>query len=47
MERFDLLHNIHKALRHAMLTFNLESGRTDFSDPEAVSAYLSLHKQKT
>ena len=38
MERFDLLHNIHKALRHAMLTFNIESGRTDFSDPEAVSA---------
>ena len=38
MERFDLLHNIHKALRHAMLTFNIESGRTDFSDPDAVSA---------
>ena len=38
MERFDLLHLIHKALRHAMLTFNLESGRTDFSDPESVAA---------
>jgi hypothetical protein len=37
MERFDLLHNIHKALRHAMLTFNIESGRTDFADPDAVS----------
>jgi hemerythrin-like domain-containing protein len=36
MERFDLLHFIHKALRHAMLTFNIESGRTDFSDPDAV-----------
>lgn len=38
MERFDLLHNIHKALRHAMLTFNIESGRTDYSDSAAVSA---------
>jgi hypothetical protein len=37
MERFDLLHSIHKALRHAMLTFNIESGRIDYSDPEAVS----------
>jgi hemerythrin superfamily protein len=36
MERFDLLHFIHKALRHAMLTFNIASGRTDFSDPDAV-----------
>jgi hypothetical protein len=36
MERFDLLHVIHKALRHAMLTFNIESGTTDFSDPAAV-----------
>lgn len=36
MERFDLLHFIHKALRHAILTFNIESGRTDFSDPDAV-----------
>jgi iron-sulfur cluster repair protein YtfE (RIC family) len=25
-------------LRHAILTFNTESGRTDFSDPDAVSA---------
>jgi hypothetical protein len=38
MERFDLLHFIHKALRHAMLTFNIESGRTDFSDPDALKA---------
>jgi hemerythrin-like domain-containing protein len=38
MERFDLLHSIHKALRHAMLTFNIESGRTDFSDAQAVDA---------
>ena len=37
MERFDLLHFIHKALRHAMLTFNIQSGRTDFTDPEAVN----------
>ncbi len=36
MERFDLLHVIHKALRHAILTFNIESGRTDFADPDAV-----------
>jgi hypothetical protein len=36
MERFDLLHLIHKALRHAMLTFDVESGRIDFSDLEAV-----------
>lgn len=38
MERFDLLHFIHKALRHAMLMFNIESGRTDFSDRDAVKA---------
>jgi len=38
MERFDLLHLIHKALRHAILTFNLESGRTDFTDPDKVAA---------
>jgi hypothetical protein len=38
MERLDLLHFIHKALRHAMLTLNIESGRTDFSDPDAVGA---------
>jgi len=37
MERFDLLHSIHKALRHAMLTFNLESGRTDFADVVSVA----------
>jgi hypothetical protein len=36
MERFDLLHFIHKALRHAILTFNIDSGRTDFTDPDAV-----------
>jgi hypothetical protein len=36
MERFDLLHNIHKALRHAMLTFDVESGRVDYADAEAV-----------
>ena len=36
MDRFDLLHFIHKALRHAMLTFNTASGRTDFSDPDDV-----------
>ena len=41
MERFDLLHFIHKALRHAMLTFNIESGRTDFADPEAVSVLVA------
>jgi hypothetical protein len=38
MERLDLLHNIHKAFRHAMLTVNIDSGRTDFSDPDAVTA---------
>ena len=36
MDRLDLLHFIHKALRHAMLSFNIASGRTDFSDPAAV-----------
>jgi hemerythrin superfamily protein len=35
MERLDLLHFIHKALRHAMLTTNLESGRVDYADPDA------------
>lgn len=45
MERFDLLHSIHKALRHAMLTFNIESGRIDYSDPEAVSALRSSWSQ--
>jgi len=38
MERFDLLHLIRKALRHAILTFNLESGRTDFTDPDMVTS---------
>ena len=38
MERFDLLHSIHKALRHAMLTFNLESGRTNFGDAASIAA---------
>src|SRR5262245_1366526 len=37
MERFDLLHLIHKALRHAILTFNLESSRTDYTDPDMVT----------
>ena len=45
MERFDLLHSIHKALRHAMLTFNIDSGRTDFSDPEAVTALVASWSQ--
>ena len=35
MERLDLLHFIHKALRHAMLTTNLESGRVDYADADA------------
>lgn len=35
MERFDLLHFIHKALRHALLTTNLESGRVDYADAGA------------
>jgi hypothetical protein len=35
LERIDLLHFIHKALRHAMLTTNLESGRVDYADAEA------------
>lgn len=38
MERFDLLHMIHKALRHAMVTVNIESGRTDFTDLDAIRA---------
>ncbi|HYK67810.1 MAG TPA: hemerythrin domain-containing protein [Streptosporangiaceae bacterium] len=38
MERFDLLHTIHKALRHAMITFNLQSGKTDFTNLDAVRA---------
>jgi hypothetical protein len=37
MERFDLFHLIHKALRHAVLTFNIDSGRTDFTNDEAVA----------
>jgi hypothetical protein len=45
MERFDLLHHIHKALRHAMLTFNIESGRTDFTDAEAVAALVASWSQ--
>jgi hypothetical protein len=35
VERLDLLRFIHKALRHAMLTANLESGRVDYADTEA------------
>ena len=34
MERIDLLHFIHKALRHAMLTTNIESGRADYADDD-------------
>jgi hypothetical protein len=45
MDRLDLLHFIHKALRHAILTFNIESGRTDFSDPEAVTALATSWSQ--
>jgi hypothetical protein len=45
MERFDFLHSIHKALRHAMLTFNIESGRTDFSNPESVGALAASWSQ--
>ena len=37
MERFDLLHLIHKALRHAILTFNIDSGRTNYADPAEVA----------
>jgi hypothetical protein len=35
VERIDLLHFIHKGLRHAMLTTNLESGRADYADADA------------
>jgi hemerythrin superfamily protein len=35
MERLDLLRFIHKALRHAMLTTNLESGRANYADADA------------
>jgi len=42
VERFDLLHLIHKALRHAILTFNLESSRTDFTDPDMVESLGQL-----
>jgi hemerythrin superfamily protein len=35
MERVDLLHFIHKALRRAMLTTNVESGRVDYADADA------------
>jgi hemerythrin-like domain-containing protein len=34
VERLDLLRFIHKALRHAMLTTNLESGRVDYADAD-------------
>jgi Hemerythrin HHE cation binding domain len=34
MERIDLLHFIHKALRHAMFTANVESGRADYADAD-------------
>jgi hemerythrin-like domain-containing protein len=45
MERFDLLHLIHKALRHAMLTFDLESGRVDYADPASVAALTESWSQ--
>lgn len=35
MERIDLLRFIHKALRHALLSVNLESGRVDYADTES------------
>ena len=35
MQRIDLLQLIHKALRHAMFTTNLESGRVDYADADA------------
>jgi len=35
VERFDLLHFIHKGLRRAMLTTNIESGRIDCADADA------------
>ena len=35
MEQVDLLKYIHKALRHAVLTTNLESGRVDYADDDA------------
>jgi hypothetical protein len=35
MERFDLLHFIHKAMRHAMLTTNIQSGRVDYADGDS------------
>jgi hypothetical protein len=35
VERIDLLHFIHKALRHAILSTNLESGRVDYADADA------------
>ncbi|HEY7438206.1 MAG TPA: hemerythrin domain-containing protein [Acidimicrobiia bacterium] len=35
MERIDLLRFIHKALRHATLSTNLESGRVDYADADA------------
>jgi hypothetical protein len=48
MARIDLLHFIHKALRHAMLTTNVESGRVDYADTEATKrideAWTQLHE---
>jgi len=35
VQRIDLLQFIHKALRHAILTTNLESGRVDYADADA------------
>ena len=45
MERFDLLHNIHKAFRHAILTFNIASGRTDYADLSAVAGVAEAWSQ--
>jgi iron-sulfur cluster repair protein YtfE (RIC family) len=42
MERFDLLNSIHKALRHAMLTANLEAGRVDFGDADALARVTDM-----
>jgi hypothetical protein len=34
MQRFDMLQFIHKALRHAILSLNIESGRVDYVDTD-------------
>jgi hypothetical protein len=45
MERFDLLHRIHKAFRHAILTFNIASGRADYADLTAVAGVVKEWSQ--